>query len=48
MPCVSGKEYVGIVRLHNALENEHQLARVSVRKRDGMDVLVVFFSHAVK
>uniref|UniRef100_A0A8C1NNU3 H/ACA ribonucleoprotein complex subunit DKC1 n=1 Tax=Cyprinus carpio TaxID=7962 RepID=A0A8C1NNU3_CYPCA len=23
----AGKEYVGIVRLHNALENEHQLAR---------------------
>lgn len=29
MPLLLGKEYVGIVRLHNALENEHQLARVS-------------------
>ena len=25
----TGKEYVGIVRLHNALESEHQLTRVS-------------------
>lgn len=28
---LSGKEYVGIVRLHNAIENEAQLARVSLR-----------------
>lgn len=28
----TGKEYVGIVRLHNAIENEHQLARVSAYK----------------
>ena len=28
--CVAGKEYVGIVRLHNAIESEHTLARVSV------------------
>lgn len=26
--CVTGKEYVGIVRLHNAIESEHTLARV--------------------
>lgn len=26
--CVAGKEYVGIVRLHNAIESEHTLARV--------------------
>lgn len=25
---VAGKEYVGIVRLHNAIESEHTLARV--------------------
>lgn len=28
--CVAGKEYVGIVRLHNAIESEHALARVSL------------------
>lgn len=28
----AGKEYVGIVRLHNAIESEHQLARVSPHK----------------
>lgn len=27
---LSGKEYVGIVRLHNAIESEAQLARVSL------------------
>lgn len=26
--CVAGKEYVGIVRLHNVIESEHTLARV--------------------
>lgn len=26
----AGKEYVGIVRLHNAIESEHTLARVRV------------------
>ncbi|KAI2650991.1 H/ACA ribonucleoprotein complex subunit DKC1 [Labeo rohita] len=30
----AGKEYVGIVRLHNALENEHQLARRSAAAAD--------------
>lgn len=25
----AGKEYVGIVRLHNAIDSEHTLARVS-------------------
>ena len=30
---LAGKEYVGIVRLHNAIENEHTLARVSVSAR---------------
>lgn len=29
--CVTGKEYVGIVRLHNAIESEHTLARVCYR-----------------
>lgn len=29
--CVAGKEYVGIVRLHNAIESEHTLARVRLR-----------------
>lgn len=28
--CVAGKEYVGIVRLHNAIESEHALSRVSL------------------
>lgn len=27
---LSGKEYVGIIRLHNAIESEAQLARVSL------------------
>lgn len=27
---IPGKEYVGIVRLHNAIESEHVLARVSL------------------
>lgn len=40
---LAGKEYVGIVRLHNAIESEAQLARVSLGtlKRAGTSVAVV-------
>lgn len=42
--CVSvaGKEYVGIVRLHNAIESEHTLARVSPCRRMLVELIISY------